>query len=216
MLARPLKLKELLGIWANKKKIKLTLLGQCLYKYVLMYLYCKYSPELVFIQLYISIVIILYYLHFQPHHSRFFHQSIEKKIINSMWCQFHEQFYQEFPVGIPRRFFLCEELLYTCIVLLLNFFFEKRICTTPRQGKARKSPLFLKCPQKKKRNSLKNEKNLFSSFFLHSKRNVLVIICHQDHVQLQSLKKRSCTSNTTVSFLMQEVLRIYTTAFLHI
>ena len=131
-----------------------------------MYLYCKYSPELVFIQLYISIVIILYYLHFQPHHSRFFHKSIEKKKrINSMWCQFHEQFYQEFPVGIPRRFFLCEELLYTCIVLLLNFFFEKRICTTPRQGKARKSPLFLKCPQKKKRNSLKNEKNLFSSFF---------------------------------------------------
>ena len=171
-----------------------------------MYLYCKYSPELVFIQLYISIVIILYYLHFQPHHSRFFHKSIEKKnIINSMWCQFHELIYQEFPVGIPRRFFLCEELLYTWhSTILLNFFFEKRICTTPRQGK--KESFVPQMSSKKEKKFLEKRKKFIQFFFLHSKRNVLVIICHQDHVQLQSLKKRSCTSNTTVSFLMQEVL----------
>ena len=81
-----------------------------------------------------------------------------------MWCQFHEQIYQEFPVGIPRRFFLCEELLYMYMHSTTTKFFLKK-GYVPHQGKARKSPLFLKCPQKKKRNSLKNEKNLFSSFF---------------------------------------------------
>ena len=43
-----------------------------------------------------------------------------------MWCQFHELIYQEFPVGIPRRFFLCEELLYTWHSTTTKFFFWKK------------------------------------------------------------------------------------------
>ena len=106
----------------------------------------------------------LYYLHFQPHHSRFFHKSIEKKkIINSMWCQFHEQIYQEFPVGIPRRFFLCEELLYTWHSSTTKFFFEKRICTTPRQGK--KESFVPQMSSKKEKKFLEKRKKFIQFFF---------------------------------------------------
>ena len=70
-----------------------------------------------------------------------------------MWCQFHEQIYQEFPVGIPRRFFLCEELLYTWHSTTTKFFFLKK-GYVPHQGKARQERVLCSSNVLKKRKEI--------------------------------------------------------------
>ena len=82
-----------------------------------------------------------------------------------MWCQFHEQIYQEFPVGIPRRFFLCEELLYTWHSTTTNFFFWKKDMyhTKARQGK--KESFVPQMSSKKEKKFLEKRKKFIQFFF---------------------------------------------------
>ena len=95
----------------------------------------------------------------------------------------------------PTSFFFVSSYIY---IHTRIFFFVKRICTTPRQERVLCSSNVLK----KEKKFLQKRKFIQGFFFSHSKRNV------SHHLPLGlaafswSLKKRSCTSNTTVSFLM--------------